>query len=101
MKKLEITQEHVTDVIERLKNKKAAGPDLLTPEIFKEIGKSEICLKTITQCFNNEMTSKNKPKEWKESRTKLIPKKKTDRKRFQTNFPNKYIIQTIHVNNKR
>ncbi|CAL4250835.1 unnamed protein product [Meganyctiphanes norvegica] len=31
MKKLEITQEHVTDVIERLKNKKAAGPDLLTP----------------------------------------------------------------------
>ena len=75
MRKIEITKEKIKEIIKNLKNNKAAGPDSIKPEIFKEIGKSDTCIETIAECFNRELQKKTKPKEWKESRTKLIPKK--------------------------
>ena len=74
MKRVVITKEKVRETIKKMKNNKAAGPDGIKPEIFKEIGKSDICTETIAKCFNREIESKNKPSGWKESVTILIPK---------------------------
>ena len=76
MKLTIITKEKVRQVINKLKRRKAAGSNKLKPELYIEIAKSEICLETIAKCFNNVLQSKNVPAEWKQSRTKLIAKKR-------------------------
>ena len=39
MEKVEITKEKVREAISKMKNNKAAGPDGIKPEVFKEIEK--------------------------------------------------------------
>ena len=60
--------------LEELKNNKAAGPDKLKGELFKELGKREICREVMIKCFNNVLEEGEIPKSWRTSRTKMIKK---------------------------
>ncbi|XP_068234279.1 uncharacterized protein [Palaemon carinicauda] len=66
-----ITKEKVKKTLRKIKNKKAAGPDALKPELHKTLIKEIKCLEIITQCLQNE-TQKNNPEKWKASKTKMI-----------------------------
>ena len=46
MKKVEITKGKVCKAINKMKNNKAAGPDGIKPEVFKEIRKEDSKLRT-------------------------------------------------------
>ena len=59
----------------KIKNKKAAGPDGIKPEIYKAFLESDKCLETLVRCLKNEMQEKEKPEEWSKSRTKMVEKK--------------------------
>ncbi|CAL4184386.1 unnamed protein product [Meganyctiphanes norvegica] len=48
---------------------------MLKPEYFKIMLESDKCIDVMTKCYNNEIMKIEKPDKWKESRTKLIPKK--------------------------
>lgn len=70
-----LSKEKVKRTLKRLKNKKAAGPSGLKPEMYKSLTENDICLENITRCYKNELKRKEKPKTWKTSNTKMIPKK--------------------------
>ena len=74
MKLKVIEKETMNDKLENLKNKKASGPNLLKPELYKELGNSEFCTKTIARVYENQMHSKKIPKSWKGTKTKVIKK---------------------------
>lgn len=75
MKYPDFTNRKVKEKLRKLKNRKAAGPSGLKPELYKAMNNSETFLKTITNCFRKELKRKNKPPSWKTSNTKMIPKK--------------------------
>ena len=60
----------------KLKNNKAPGPNKLKPELYKELGNSEFCTGIMAKVFENQLYSKEIPESWKETKTKLIAKKK-------------------------
>ena len=66
----------VRQTLKQLRNNKAAGPDGLKPELYKAMEKSELCLLTLTECLRTELKEREKPSEWKKSKTKMIGKKK-------------------------
>ena len=78
MGKAEIKENELIRKIKELKNKKASGPDGIKNEIWKAIGRNEICRKVLLDCMNNELTEPNLPipPSWKTSITKAIPKVK-------------------------
>ena len=76
MKLKAIVKETMRGKLENLKNKKAPGPNLLKPELYKELGNSEFCTKTMARVYENQMYSKNIPKSWKGTKTKVIKKTK-------------------------
>ena len=55
MKLKVIEKETMNEKLENLKNKKASGPNLLKPELYKELGNSEFCSKTIARVYENQM----------------------------------------------
>ena len=61
-----------------MKNKAAAGPDDLKVEFYKALISSSKGLKTLTVCLQR-VADEVKPMEWKQSKTKMIPKKKKTR----------------------
>ena len=69
-------RESLEELLRNLKNNKAAGPDKLRGEIFKELGKSYICKKTMIRCYNNVAMEEEAPKSWTTSRTIMIKKTK-------------------------
>ena len=75
MKEPEINKEKVIKCLKKIKNKKAAGPDGIKPEIYKAFLESDKCLETLVRCLKNEMQEKEKPEEWSKSRTKMVEKK--------------------------
>ncbi|XP_068242210.1 uncharacterized protein [Palaemon carinicauda] len=60
-----LTEDKVKKILRKLKNKKAAGPDELKPELYKTIANDSKCLEIITKCLQNETKEKNKPEKWK------------------------------------
>ena len=60
--------------LEKVKNKKSPGPNLLKPELYKELGNSDFCTKTMARVYENQMHSDKIPKSWKGTRTKVIKK---------------------------
>ena len=76
MKEVRITEAQVKDCLNKLKNKKAAGPDNIKPEMYKALKNSKEGIVALTRCLKEEMKKREKPEGWKKSRTKLIPKKK-------------------------
>ncbi|XP_068224647.1 uncharacterized protein [Palaemon carinicauda] len=71
-----LTEEKVKKILRKMKNKKAAGPDELKPELYKTIANDKKCLEIVTKCLQNETEEKNKPEKWKKSKTKMIKKVK-------------------------
>ena len=69
-----ITSEEIRKCIQKMKNKTAAGPDQLKPELYKALSENDACLQIMTVCFQEELNKDSKPEEWKISRTKMIPK---------------------------
>ena len=75
MPDMDITEEKVKKILTNLKNGKATGPDGLKGELYKAMADSEICLETLTKCYEKELNIKEKPEKWKTSKTKLLKKK--------------------------
>ena len=76
MRKPEFSVQKVAQRIKKLKCKKAAGPDGIKAEIYKALADKEEIVVALTECFQNEIEEKEKPSEWKLSRTKMIEKRK-------------------------
>ena len=57
MEVAELDRTVMSEDINKLKNKKAAGPNKLKAEFYKKVAESEICLNVMTECFSNEMTN--------------------------------------------
>ena len=70
----ELKRGTLEGLLKKVKNKKATGPDKLKGELFKELGKSEVCLKTMVNCFNNVLKEEEAPSSWTKSTTKMIKK---------------------------
>lgn len=43
--------EEVKRPLQRLKSRKASGPDKLKPELYKALKDSKTCLRSLTNCF--------------------------------------------------
>lgn len=76
MKEPKIDRDKTIKCLKKLKKGKSAGPDGLRPEYYKALLKSDTCINTLVECFANELEGKEKPKEWKMSKTKMIEKKR-------------------------
>lgn len=75
MNKPQVTVIQVKESIRKLKDKKAAGPDCLKPELYKTLKDNQKFLETVTQCFNKILEGEGIPAGWKTSKTTMIPKK--------------------------
>ena len=76
MKEIEINEEKITKRLKKLKEKKAAGPDGLKPEIYKVLANKKKSVNILSKCMQNEVKRKEKPNSWKKSKTKMIKKVK-------------------------
>ena len=74
MKLKAIEKDTMNKKLEKVKNKKSPGPNLLKPELYKELGNSDFCTKTMARVYENQMHSDKIPKSWKGTRTKVIKK---------------------------
>ena len=72
--KFDIKERDVEKIIQGLKNKRAGGNDGATPEMYKELGKSKVCVKTMRDGFERVMERGGEPEGWRESRTVMLPK---------------------------
>ena len=68
------TVEEVQRTLQRLKGRKASGPDNLKPELYKGLKDSQPCLQALTNCFQKILDEEQKVKEWEISITNMIPK---------------------------
>ena len=66
--------ENTKAELKELKEGKAAGRSKLKPELYKELGKSEICRRVMTDDYNKIIDGGEIPEGWKKTRTKLIKK---------------------------
>ena len=76
MKSIKFTEKEIYNQVKKTKDNKACGPDGLKNELYKAIVEDKTCLKTLTECFNTEITSETKPESWKKSITIMLPKDK-------------------------
>ena len=56
------------------KKNKATGPDIIKGELYRALGESKICVKTLQKVFQNIIDRDLKIKSWEKSNTRLIPK---------------------------
>ena len=70
----EMGEEEFRDRLRNLRSNKAAGPNKLKAELFKELGKRQGCRGVMLRCFNNVIGDNNVPEDWKTSRTTMIKK---------------------------
>ena len=64
-----VSKEEVMENMQRMKNRKAVGPDDIPVEVWKCLGES--ALKFLTKLYNRTMESERMPEEWRDS--VLIP----------------------------
>ena len=55
MRKPDLNVDKVRQTLKKLKAKKAAGPDTLKPELYKELAKSEVCTNKLSECLQKEI----------------------------------------------
>ena len=60
--------------LNKLKNGKAPGPDGVKGEMYKEMGRSKVCLKGMTGVYNGVLEDGEIGDGWKRSRTVMVPK---------------------------
>ena len=71
MKKVKFDTNKLKKTLKRIKNKKAAGPSGLKPEFYKVLADSEVCVDIMAKCYDKELYTREKPKSWKISSTKM------------------------------
>ena len=59
-----LKEESLKDLLKNLKSNKAAGPDKIKGEFFKELGKDKMCRKTMVRCYNNVLKEERAPPLW-------------------------------------
>ena len=69
-----VSREEVKNVLRRIKNGKAVGPDELPVEVWKYMG--EMGIKFLTRLFNRLLMGERMPEEWRRSMLIQIYKKK-------------------------
>ena len=69
-----MTDENTKIELRDLKEGKAAGLNKMKPELYKGLGKSEICRRIMTDDYNKILEGGDIPVGWKKTRTKLIKK---------------------------
>ena len=62
--------------LNKIKPKKATGPDTILPEMYKVIRTSEQCMEVLQKILQNIYNKGTKIHEWERSTTKMIPKLK-------------------------
>ena len=53
---------------------KTTGPDNIKGELYRALGESKICVKTLQKVYQNIIDKDLKIKSWEKSNTRLIPK---------------------------
>ena len=71
---IDINEEKVENVLKKLKNKKAPGPDGLKNEMYKKLSDDKLTINTLTECYKKLIEGSSIPTEWKKSVTIMIPK---------------------------
>ena len=66
--------ENTKTELKNLKEGKAAGLNKMKPELYKALGKREICRRVMTDDYNIILDGGAIPEGWKKTRTKLIKK---------------------------
>jgi len=69
-----ISEDRVMKCLRKMKNKKAAGPDGIRPELYKVLGENKQLRDDIIRCLSEVVETGNIPKGWQESTTVMIPK---------------------------
>ena len=70
----DISENEIKNQVTKMKNG-APGPDNIKPKIYKTLVENDNILTFLTKCFNKIMVENYIPKQWKEYKTILIPKK--------------------------
>ena len=60
-----ITKTQIMAPLPKLKNNKSPGPNNYKTEFYKALLTKAQTIKTITRCFNNILTKREIPKDWK------------------------------------
>ena len=77
MKKPTITKNDVIRQMNKIKEKKAPGPDGMKPELLKVLTHDGHCVKIFTCGLNNILNGKEEiPHSWLQSKTVMVPKRK-------------------------
>ena len=93
----QITATDLEKQIKKMKSGKAAGPNGLKIEMFKEILNHQEIKYKLVNAYNEIIQNKRRPESWRISNTKLLPKKKKKQdQRLQTDSSFKHIIQNLH-----
>ncbi|CAL4127218.1 unnamed protein product, partial [Meganyctiphanes norvegica] len=61
-------------IIEKLKDKKAPGPDKIVGEVYKDIIQRKKCRDVLLKCLNQVLDEEEVPESWVISQTKMIKK---------------------------
>ena len=69
-----ITNKELVKHLKMVKKNKATGPDNIKGELYRALGESKICVKTLQKLFQNIIYRDFKIKSWEKSNTRLIPK---------------------------
>ena len=69
------SEEEVKNALKSIKNNKQPEPDGIKGEIYRWMAEEKVCLRTITDTFNQIVYTGEFPGSWKTSRTVMIPKK--------------------------
>ena len=67
------TNKELVKHLKMVKKNKATGPDNIKGELYRTLGESKICVKTLQKVFQNIIDIDLKIKSWEKSNTRLIP----------------------------
>lgn len=72
----EIEVKELRTQMKKIKTRKATGPDNITPEMYRAMEQSKVCVTALQTIYQKIVDEGSKVKEWEKSRTKMIPKVK-------------------------
>ena len=85
----EITQAELHKHLKKIKKNRATGPDNVKGELYRSLGRSEMCVGKLQTALQNIIDKDLKIKSWAKSYTRLIPKsQETNSQADETNCTN-------------
>ena len=69
MQKVELTEGEILIQLKKMKNGKQGGIDKMKSEMYKVMGKSQVCLRALRRVMDGVLDQGEVKKEWKESKT--------------------------------